>query len=256
MNVGRLSAEVDAYNRQAESLADWLDQLPLEAFDTGSALPGWDVRVLVGHVVGSKDGLGAYLDTRAEGRPLPPATYVQAYAPAAAQITASSVEITGDSTPAELIDRLREPVLLPVSAADGTVVDGPRGPITALDFARVRVLDLVVHCDDLTRSLRDREPVTLFRPALASTVRILAEILAAQAPGRSVEVRVPPFVAVQAIEGPRHTRGTPPNVVETDPITWLRLATGRESFAEAIKDGRVRASGTRADLAPYLPVLS
>jgi len=85
---------------------------------------------------------------------------------------------------------------------------------------------------------------------------MLAEILAAQAPGRSVEVRVPPFVAVQAIDGPRHTRGTPPNVVETDPLTWLRLATGRLAFADAVATGTVRASGTRADLTRYLPVLS
>jgi hypothetical protein len=84
----------------------------------------------------------------------------------------------------------------------------------------------------------------------------LAEILAAQAPGRSVELRIPPFIAVQAIPGPRHTRGTPPNVVETDPLTWLRLATGRSAFAAAAAAGTVRASGTRADLSPYLPVLS
>jgi hypothetical protein len=84
----------------------------------------------------------------------------------------------------------------------------------------------------------------------------LAEILAAQAPGRSVELRVPPFVAVQAIEGPRHTRGTPSNVVETDPLTWLRIATGRLAFAEAVGRGAVRASGSRADLSEYLPVLS
>jgi hypothetical protein len=85
---------------------------------------------------------------------------------------------------------------------------------------------------------------------------VLAEILAAQAPGRSVEVRVPPLVAVQAIDGPRHTRGTPPNVVETDPLTWLRLATGRLAFADAVATGTVRASGARADLTRYLPVLS
>jgi hypothetical protein len=84
----------------------------------------------------------------------------------------------------------------------------------------------------------------------------LAEILAAQAPGRSVELRVPPFVAVQAIEGPRHTRGTPSNVVEMDPLTWLRIATGRLDFAEAVGRGEVRASGSRADLSEYLPVLS
>ncbi len=67
---------------------------------------------------------------------------------------------------------------------------------------------------------------------------------------------MPPFVAVQAIPGPRHTRGTPPNVVETDPVTWLRLATGRLDFADALATGAARASGTRADLTDHLPVLS
>jgi hypothetical protein len=98
--------------------------------------------------------------------------------------------------------------------------------------------------------------VPLLRPALATTVRTLAEILAAQAPGRSVEVRVPPFVAVQAVAGPRHTRGTPPNVVETDPVTWLRVATGRTPFADAVANGAIRASGNRSDLTEHLPVLA
>ena len=119
-----------------------------------------------------------------------------------------------------------------------------------------RVIELVVHCDDLSRSLPDREPVPLRRPALALAVRTLAELLPAQAPGRSVELRVPPFVAVQAIAGPRHTRGTPPNVVEVDPVAWLRLAAGRLGFAEAVATGRVRASGTRADLSAHLPLLN
>jgi hypothetical protein len=66
---------------------------------------------------------------------------------------------------------------------------------------------------------------------------------------------VPPYVAVQAVEGPRHTRGTPPNVVETDPLTWVRVAAGRVPFAAAVAHGDVRASGQRADLAPYLPLL-
>lgn len=88
-----------------------------------------------------------------------------------------------------------------------------------------------------------------------TAVRFTLEELAASSPGRSVEVRVPPAGAVQAIEGPRHTRGTPPNVVETDPATWLALATGRLTWAEATGSGRVRASGARADLAPVLPVV-
>ena len=85
---------------------------------------------------------------------------------------------------------------------------------------------------------------------------MLARILAGRAPGRSVELRVPPYVAVQCVAGPRHTRGTPANVVETDPVTWLELATGRLTWADALADGRVSASGERADLAGYLPVLT
>ena len=252
----RLAAELAAYTAQAVAAADWLAEVPAEAFGAPSVLPGWDVRTLVGHLVASKAGLVAGLMTRGVPPATPPSEYVRAYRPAAEAITALTKQVTGDQQPDELLAELREPVAAPDAVADGTVVAGPRGPITALDFARVRVLDLVVHCDDLSRSLADREPMPLPRPALASTVRLLAEILAAQAPGRSVEVRVPPFIAVQAIAGPPHKRGTPPNVVEADPVLWLRLATGRASFAEAVAKGQVRAGGTRADLTPYLPVLS
>ena len=91
--------------------------------------------------------------------------------------------------------------------------------------------------------------------ALRAAARYLAGLLATRSPGRAVEVRVPPYAAVQCIEGPRHTRGTPPNVVETDPVTWVRLAAGLLPWADAVASGVVRASGVRADLAPYLPVL-
>jgi len=89
----------------------------------------------------------------------------------------------------------------------------------------------------------------------ALAVRWLLQELAEKVPGRSVEVRVPPYAAVQCLAGPRHTRGTPPNVVETDPDTWLELATGGLDFAAAVAAGRVRASGRRADLSAYLPLL-
>lgn len=91
--------------------------------------------------------------------------------------------------------------------------------------------------------------------ALREAARYLARLLAAQAPGRAVEVRVPPYAAVQCIEGPRHTRGTPPNLVEMDPVTWVRLAAGLTNWADALAAGAVRASGVRADLGAYLPVL-
>ena len=91
--------------------------------------------------------------------------------------------------------------------------------------------------------------------ALRAATRFLLDLLASTAPGRAVEVRVPPYAAVQAIGGPRHTRGTPPNVVEMDPVTWIRLATGLMPWADAVSAGLVQASGVRADLTPYLPVL-
>jgi hypothetical protein len=92
------------------------------------------------------------------------------------------------------------------------------------------------------------------RETTATAVRYLLQVLAEHAEGNTVEVRVPPYGAVQAIEGPRHTRGTPPNVVETDAATWVALATGQELWADAVAAGRVSASGQRADLAHYLPV--
>ncbi|MFD6860141.1 sterol carrier family protein [Rhodococcus sp. NPDC060090] len=94
------------------------------------------------------------------------------------------------------------------------------------------------------------------RADLAAAVRLSARTLEQIAPGSSVEVRVPPFVAVQCIEGPRHTRGTPPNVVETDPRTWLRLVVGLEVFDDAVGTGGVDASGARAgEIAHWLPLL-
>jgi hypothetical protein len=92
------------------------------------------------------------------------------------------------------------------------------------------------------------------RAVLGAAVKTSARWLAQQVPGRSVELRVPPHVAVQLVPGPRHTRGTPPNVVETDAATWLRLATGATTWAQAVADGAVSASGNRADLSPYLPL--
>ena len=92
------------------------------------------------------------------------------------------------------------------------------------------------------------------RDELALAVRALAQVLAELAPGRHVELRVPPYAAVQCVDGPRHTRGTPPNTVETDPLTFIALCTGRLDWAEAVADGRVRASGSRADLSPWLPL--
>ena len=92
------------------------------------------------------------------------------------------------------------------------------------------------------------------RETTATAVRWLLQVLAESAEGNTVEIRVPPFGAVQAIEGPRHTRGTPPNVIETDAATWIALALGELPWADAVGSGRVSASGQRADLTAYLPL--
>jgi hypothetical protein len=94
------------------------------------------------------------------------------------------------------------------------------------------------------------------RDTTATAVRYSLQLLSEQAEGNTVEVRVPPFGAVQAIEGPRHTRGTPPNVIEMNAATWLALATGRESWSAALASGRVAASGSRADLSAELPAVA
>lgn len=103
---------------------------------------------------------------------------------------------------------------------------------------------------DVWRADPGAVPVSARRTAVRFTLEELADV----APGSSVEVRVPPDGAVQAVEGPRHTRGTPPNVVETDPGTWLALVTGATTWADALDAGLVRASGERADLSAWLPL--
>ena len=92
------------------------------------------------------------------------------------------------------------------------------------------------------------------RPDRALAVRYTLQCLAERAPGKSVEMRVPPFGAVQAVDGPGHTRGTPPNVIETDAATWLELIAGQRSWADAVGAGKVAASGLRADLSEWLPL--
>lgn len=93
------------------------------------------------------------------------------------------------------------------------------------------------------------------RRVTATAVRYTLEELAACAPGRSVEVRVPPFGVTQAVAGTVHRRGTPPSVVETDATTWLALATGRLTWQDALAGGALQASGERCDLSAYLPLV-
>jgi len=106
----------------------------------------------------------------------------------------------------------------------------------------------------LSRWLSDRSGVLADRDDLALAVRFSLQLLREKAPGRSVEVRIPPYGAAQVVEGPTHTRGTPPAVVEAEPETWLEVIIGQKSFAEAVGEGTIQLSGLRTDLQGFLPL--
>lgn len=116
--------------------------------------------------------------------------------------------------------------------------------------SRLRPADPV----DVSRALAGVSGGTADRAELRLLTKHFLALLEERAPGRSVEVRVPPFAAVQVIEGVRHTRGTPPAVIETDAETWVALATGELAWTDALASGRAQASGERTDLSPYLPL--
>ncbi|MGW0737254.1 sterol carrier family protein [Streptomyces sp. NPDC002851] len=152
---------------------------------------------------------------------------------------------------ADIASRLEEQLAV---EPDTRIVATRLGAMTLGDFLVTRTIELIVHTDDLNRAAGIEVPFE--RQALAACTRLLADTLARKAPGASTEVRIPPYAVVQCVEGPRHTRGTPPNVVETDPLTWVRLATGRADWATALDEAKVSASGERADLSALLPLLS
>jgi len=254
----------EALLAQSRALLDWLRRLSVEDFSAPSVLPSWDVRTLTGHLLLVHSGMLRLLDHPSRSAPVPLAEWVRRYRRDVQQIGTATAETTDDRSGAELVAELGRAVNELAARLLGPeplpqAVDSPRGVTTLADFVATRAVELVVHADDLSRSLPQLPPVPLPRPALSLCSRTLASVLAAQHPGRAIEVRVPPFAAVQCgigDPGPTHTRGTPPNVVETDAVTFLRMATGRVTWEEAVQTGRVAASGLRADLSGALPLLS
>ncbi|GAA1427886.1 hypothetical protein GCM10009616_06250 [Microlunatus lacustris] len=214
-----------------------------------------DADEVAGRLVALQRGLLVTLATPVAERPLPlPAVLtLAAVAPEHPPLTVADAvpELTAHAP--EL-----EAALGPDGLTGTATVRTPAGPASLEDALAVALVAQVLAADDLNRSHPDPPLVTLGRGALARASRALAAVLADRHPGRSVEVRIPPFSAVQCAigdPGPRHTRGTPPNVVETDAVTFLRLAVGRTPWAQALASGKVAASGLRADLTPVLPLL-
>ncbi len=268
---------------QWEQVARAVDEFPDDALTVPSRLPGWTVADLVVHTAS-----GAGILVRALAGPVATeaevttagylgGSWAQAAGVALAEMTAEAARAEAAGLDATAVRaRLRGEVAAAAAALhaavgmgrgeagsrdqddgeagpqDGTtsldrLVVTPAGRMRLGDFLATRAVEGVVHGLDL-----GVDPV---RDALRIVVRVLADALASAAPGRSVELRVPPFAAVQLVEGPRHTRGTPPNVVEADPLTFVELAAGRLAWADAVADGRVSASGERSDISGLLPVL-
>ncbi|MCT2589475.1 maleylpyruvate isomerase family mycothiol-dependent enzyme [Streptomyces sp. N2-109] len=250
----------EALAAQVEAVAGAAHRCTPEQRALPSGLPGWDVHQLLVHIALQIDALPRLL-ALPEPAARAPEVDLSRWARSTAALAAALDEQTrrdaaGTADPAARIDEAvtaLEPVLESAVRTD-LLLPQDFGAMRALDFTVTRLVELVVHSDDLARATGLAVP--LDRQALASTVRLLADALAAKAPGGTVEVRIPPFAVTQCIEGPRHTRGTPPHVVETNPLTWLRLATGRITWDEALAAGTLTASGDRANLRPHLPVLN
>ncbi|MFE2326207.1 sterol carrier family protein [Streptomyces sp. NPDC059385] len=245
-----------AVTAQFGHVAAAVGELGPERLALPSGLGEWSVAELCAHVAWIADSLAAGLSRPPAAVPeLTVSEWPFATASLAGKISEAAREtLTGAPLP-ELYERAAARLAEQLAANPGSrVLELWIGDMTLADFLVTRTVELVVHTDDLNRATGMDVPID--RQALAACTRLLADALALKAPGGSVEVRIPPFAVVQCIEGPRHTRGTPPNVVETDPLTWLRLATGRTGWAEALDAARVRASGERADLSALLPLMS
>lgn len=255
--VKRLAAAMRA---QAEMTVAWLHTLPAADFERPTARPGSDVADVVGHMLLDVTDVAQTLSRGTTARPSTLAAHLRGQRSAAVHLMALVRATLADESGPDLVRQL-DHVLLDVDFSLAgelpQTLDGLYEPLRPVDFLRATAIELVGHCDDLARSLPDRPGLTIHPPLLAEAARGLAQVIEQAHPGRSIELRVPPAVAVQigdGTPGPTHTRGTPPSVVETDPLTFVRLCTGRLAWADALAGHQVAASGAHADLSTVFPV--
>ena len=218
------------------SLRVWLGDLPAETYGRPSVLDGWTVRDLVSHLGLAIEVLEQFEPALSGSPAITVGEYVRSY-PSVARPIAMATRRRAESAedPLAVLDaswaRATASVDAPSGAGDpDAVVMVKRGRVRLSDLLITRLIELVVHGDDLARSVPEVAPPEFPREGKRLVVRALVDAMVERAPGRSVELRVPPYAAAQCIEGPRHTRGTPPNVVEADPMTWVRLASGRVTW--------------------------
>ncbi|WP_330355041.1 maleylpyruvate isomerase family mycothiol-dependent enzyme [Streptomyces chartreusis] len=228
-----------------------------EQFALPTRLPGWTVRELAAHVTMAVETVSRNLDRDEPAKaeltllqwPFATAARADDIADGTRDLAAAHPDL--DALYADAGERLARRL---ADAPGERLLAARTGVMTLADYLVTRTVELVVHTDDLNAAVPGLD-IPYDRQALAACTRLLADALAVKAPGGSTEVRIPPYAVVQCVEGPRHTRGTPPNVVETDPLTWIRLATGRVTWQDAVEAAEVSASGERADLGTLLPLL-
>jgi uncharacterized protein (TIGR03083 family) len=239
---------------QWSKVADAVDALPDSVFGEPSRLPGWRGAELLAHLAMCASAPARWLAEPAPAKAeTDAATYLLCLGGAAGDVDERTRERAAGKSALLLRAEVREAVdALVTTLAEvdpARVIPSRLAPMRFDDFIVTRCVEGVVHGFDLDPSVAP-DPA-----ALRIVTKVLLGALVAKAPGHTVEVRVPPVAAVQCVEGPRHTRGTPSNVVEADPITWVRLATGRLSWAAAAADGSLKPSGERSDISDLLPLL-
>ena len=240
-----------AVANQWQAHIEYAARLTPEQLAAPSKLTGWDVRTLVGHVAFTVHTVIARAAEPVAGDQAEVYDWMTSTPTASAAVDAGTRDLVEGGV--VLAEEVAAAEKLMARYGDEDLIAMRFGPMRFDDFLVSRIVEATVHADDLERSTGIEFPHD--REALAITVRQLADAMATKVPGNSVELRVPPFAAVQCVPGPRHTRGTPPNVVEMAPRTWIRLAAGRITWDEAMDQALVSASGQRADLKEYLPLM-
>ena len=253
-------------NDHAALFAQWqriisaVEALQPEDWASPTRLGDWSVKELVAHLAGNPWWLTRCASelTNAKAK-VDAQSYFDTYD--AGDVDRTAKNRAEESSPDYLIGMLRattaEAIELIATMDPAQVICGGDAPITFADMTFTRVVEAVVHGLDLAAATGsfEQEPA-----ALKVVARWCAQRLERTHKGRTIEVRIPPVAAVQIAgpqgDGPRHKRGTPPNTVETDPTTWIELATGRVTWSEAVAAHRVSASGRLADLDWALPVLA
>jgi uncharacterized protein (TIGR03083 family) len=241
---------------QYEHAREAVKALAPDRFALPTGLGTWTVRELAAHLTMGLEAVNRGLEAPEPAETPMPLLDWPFSTVSRASLVADAVEaLAASREPEELFTAVadRAAALLPGASGERLIATSA-GPMRLGDYLVTRTVELVVHTDDLNRAAGLSVPID--PQALAIATRLLADALAVRAPGASTEVRIPPYAVVQCVEGPRHTRGTPPNVVETEPLVWLRLATGRLAWHEAVAEHEVSASGERADLSALLPLMS